>query len=449
MLKLLIAIGGLTSVLMSWNAQAAQTPGLSPALFANPGYTCVANVYVSTTGNDNTGDGSLNKPWATIEAANNRSPAPGTCVNIEPGIYNMNGGNALLNHGGNAATPTGYVVYRSTTLGGAHFLQNAPYGGAMITLNASYLILDGLEVDGNVNGCSGNPCSGDYNINMVGATNHHLQIMNTYSHGSGGGGIALVAGGDCIWLTHNVTNDNAWTNWAEEAGVSIWEPHAVPGITSCGPSSFHIQVTWSISAGNFEGPSIPANLHTDGEGFIMDTWTANSYPYTGLVANNLAYGNGGPCLNATNSNNITWANNTCYDNYLDTMNSGYPRGEIFLVNSSNSSWINNIAQPVVGTGILAQNVTVAAFGVAASNTWSNNVFYGPNPVDDSNGHTNPVSCAANQCGANPQWVSPATANFALLSTSPAIGYGLTAPYLPHTSVVAGACPTAFSTCPRQ
>lgn len=448
MLGLLLVVPGLTVAAAPGPAEAEPMPGLSQALFANPGYTCLSNVYVSTTGSDNTGTGSLSNPWATMQKADSMAPSPGTCVNIEPGIYNSNGGNITLTHGGNAATPTGYVVYRSTTLGGAHLLQNRPFGGGVIVMNASYLVLDGLEVDGNVAGCSGAPCASDYNISMVGATNHNWWIMNTYSHGSGGGGIGLSGAGDCVWLNHNVTNDNAWTNGAAESGVSIWEPHAVPGLTNCGFGPFHIRITWSVSAGNSEGPTIPAAQHTDGDGFIMDTWTSTSYPYPALAANNLAFANGGPCLNTTGSNNITWANNTCYNNYLDTMNSGYPRGEIFVANSSNNSWINNIAQAVVGPGILANAVTASVFGTATGNVWSNNVFSGPRPVDDSQGQTDAFSCTANKCAATPLFASAATGNFALAAGSPAIGYGVTEPYLPQSSVIAGACPTYTDPCPR-
>jgi nucleoside-diphosphate-sugar epimerase len=42
---------------------------------------------------------------------------------------------------------------------------------------------------------------------------------------------------------------------------------------------------------------------------------------------------------------------------------------------------------------------------------------------------------------------PVGANFALDPTSKAIGYGLTEPYLPPTSVDAGACPSGLARCP--
>jgi hypothetical protein len=46
-----------------------------------------------------------------------------------------------------------------------------------------------------------------------------------------------------------------------------------------------------------------------------------------------------------------------------------------------------------------------------------------------------------------QSTPPDGANFALQSTSPAIGYGLAETYLPATSVDAGACYHTLAICP--
>jgi hypothetical protein len=65
----------------------------------------------------------------------------------------------------------------------------------------------------------------------------------------------------------------------------------------------------------------------------------------------------------------------------------------------------------------------------------------------------------NKMATNPQWVNvpfsspgtestpPAGTNFALSPGSPAIGYGITKPYLPSSSVDAGACASTLTTCP--
>ena len=71
------------------------------------------------------------------------------------------------------------------------------------------------------------------------------------------------------------------------------------------------------------------------------------------------------------------------------------------------------------------------------------------------------SCTSNLCATNPAWVNvgissvgtetkqPVGANFALEADSPAIGYGLTEPWLPAQSVDAGACYHTETTCPAK
>jgi hypothetical protein len=44
-------------------------------------------------------------------------------------------------------------------------------------------------------------------------------------------------------------------------------------------------------------------------------------------------------------------------------------------------------------------------------------------------------------------MSPATANFALQSGSPAIGYGQLQSYLPSSAINGGACSSTLPTCP--
>ena len=69
------------------------------------------------------------------------------------------------------------------------------------------------------------------------------------------------------------------------------------------------------------------------------------------------------------------------------------------------------------------------------------------------------SAASNFESTAPEWVNvgtssvgtesapPVGANFALASSSKAIGAGLTEPYLPSSSVDIGACASALTTCP--
>jgi hypothetical protein len=98
----------------------AQDPGPSQALFNNPYYTCVRNFYVATTGS-NSNNGSSGSPWLTIRRADSSSRAAGDCINVLPGTYTAG---ANIAHGGNAATSTGYVVYRCTVMDACTITEN-------------------------------------------------------------------------------------------------------------------------------------------------------------------------------------------------------------------------------------------------------------------------------------------------------------------------------------
>jgi hypothetical protein len=100
-----------------------QVPGPSQALFNTPYYSCVSNYYVSNSGSDSN-DGKTT-PWKTLQHADSANVGPGSCVNVAPGTYD--GINVI--HGGNAATATGYVVYRCQSMDGCTINGNAGHNG--------------------------------------------------------------------------------------------------------------------------------------------------------------------------------------------------------------------------------------------------------------------------------------------------------------------------------
>jgi hypothetical protein len=90
---------------------------------------------------------------------------------------------------------------------------------------------------------------------------------------------------------------------------------------------------------------------------------------------------------------------------------------------------------------------VGGFSADSNNSYSNNVLYGGRGVQLFSNDVSYFSCTNNKCNTNPQLVSPLVANVALLSTSPAIAYGVSEPYLPPAPLDAGACPKALAACP--
>jgi hypothetical protein len=430
-------------------AVSVQDPGPSLALFNSPVYTCVRNFYVATTGRDSNNGTSPSTPWLTLRAANTASRQPGDCVNVAPGTYNMAG--IGVNHGGNASSPTGYVVYRSSTMGAAH-LRASSSTNAFVAIQANYVMFDGFEIDGNANTAFLCFVTGP----DAGFNAHHVWLTNSATHGCGLSGIQLNST-EYIWVIHNHTYNNSSTSGFMGSGISIFEPLVVSGYTPTAMdlawSPYHIIINYNVSHDNLNPQNGGAT--TDGNGIILDDWQHTqhapntNYAPDGLVVGNLAYHNGGKGIqlfNVQSANPGTLiANNTAYNNNFDTKDIATWRGEINLQFVSGVNVFNNIAWAIVGTGNLASNTPFAGKGaLAATNVWANNISFGAGnnfALPDS------FSCSANKCNVDPKLVNAPADNFALQATSPAIGYGQSGTYLPPAPVDAGACAKALTVCP--
>jgi hypothetical protein len=84
--------------------------------------------------------------------------------------------------------------------------------------------------------------------------------------------------------------------------------------------------------------------------------------------------------------------------------------------------------------------------IDSNNSYQHNVLYGGNGVQLFDNDVSTFSCSNNKCSTNPMLASPATNNYAIQSTSPAIGYGLPGYYLTSSPVDTGACSKALATC---
>jgi hypothetical protein len=154
------------------------------------------------------------------------------------------------------------------------------------------------------------------------------------------------------------------------------------------------------------------------------------------------------------SNNVTVANNTAYNNYLDTDNAGTYRPQIGSNRATDGNeFINNLGYAISGSGVLS---TISAYVGGGGTTlgFSNNIALGATYM--FNGDT--YSCSRNRCNTDPLFVDagntskgdmdtpPVGTNLALQPGSPAIGYGQTRAYLSSQSVDAGACYHALTRC---
>ncbi len=429
-----------------------EQPGLSPALSRSPLYTCVTNYYVDGVNGNDTNPGTETAPWKTIQNADNgysNVPTPGECVDVLPGTYSINK-TIVLGHGGNSNAPTGYVVYRSTAPQQAHITASRPIrgNGDLVMLYAPYIIVDGFDISGNlsttggagIDGCAG----GGRNVDIA----HHFIAINNRIHDIGGAGLSSCTADYIIWA-HNVIYNTSSTNLYQVSGIDLWEPKALAAgsytQTAADDTPYHIMIAYNIAYDNGEGPAVPPP-HTDGNGIIIDTTFGSAscptcgtaYPGNVLVLGNLAYNNGGGGVHIFLSQNVTVANNTTYNNYLDMLNPGTARGELSNGGSQNITWVNNIGIAVPGLGVLGNNRPIVSYPLHRfpdSGSWSKNIAFGAPVTSTPNSYANP---ATNLIGVNPQLTDPVGGNFAPLAGSAALGAGQVESYLPSAAPNIGA-----------
>jgi hypothetical protein len=466
-------------------------PGPSAALFSAPFYSCVNNFYVATTGSDSNA-GTQTSPWRTIQHANDAGRAAGDCVNVEPGTYTSG---VNVTHGGNAATPSGYVVYRCTQLDACK-ITDMNKGFSVISsggVGPNYLMFDGFELAALSETAYGLGIAAEDGQNPENTLSvHHIWATNNIIHGYGQGGIGMNDG-EYFYVIHNATYNNAnVTCDAQGSGIGFVVLKAFSGYSRTAMDnsfgSFSNIIEFNISYNNILTSCGSASnpYDTDGNGIILDTFDGSGTtfgPYAGggtLVASNVSYQNGAKGIEVfrNSSATVVVANNTVYDNNLDPYNSGTARGEIDLNGTINTMVVNNIIYPVpassasdprchgvsysgdapascplqANAAILSGSYTGAG-GTDISVTNSGNVFshnvtyggtplYGWGPMGNAVLSPDTMNCAGgaspNQCNVNPLLNSATSFDFTLESASPAIGYALPESYLPASIKDAGA-----------
>jgi hypothetical protein len=199
-----------------------------------------------------------------------------------------------------------------------------------------------------------------------------------------------------------------------------------------------------------------------------------------LAYGNISYNNGGGGVHVFASYNVYVVNNSAFNNYID------PEETAGTAMIDDNQGGNTDSSGVTYNNFFYNNIAVgctSAFPPAARVTGNNAIMLGPLAGDDpAQGNVTGMATSNAACGPevavyNAQtydstknkilpvettdqiWVNvpfsapgtdatqPGGTNFALAPGSPAIGYGITKPYLPPSSVDVGACASALTTCP--
>jgi hypothetical protein len=365
------------------------------------------NVYYVSKSGSNSSDGSASSPWLTIGHAMNQNLRPGDTVVVKPGTYNEQ---VTINQGG---TSGNYVTLMSESDGQA-LIRTPSSGWNGISINADYVTVKGFDIrsNGGGDGIEGN------NV-------HHINILDNIVHDNGESGIQFNWS-EFLVVDGNVTYGNASDGWF--SGISIYQNRNISGDRSTG--GYRTEVTNNISYDNVTY----GGAHTDGNGIIIDDFQSTqtsgypNYTFPTLVSNNLTYNNGGKGIQVTWSDHVTVSNNTSWHNNLDNANSGTWRGELSNAQSSNNTWINNIA--VADPSVNSNNTAIdnnSYGGYTNSNVvWNGNLTYNGRAGQASyktDGGNGAPGANLNLLGVDPQFVNAGAGDFRLAANSPAINAG--------------------------
>jgi parallel beta-helix repeat protein len=410
----------------------AGKPWVEPAYIGAP-----VTYYVSsgTAGSDTANDGlSAQKPFKTIQKAAGMTN-PGDTVLIMPGTYSATANSdKFLNitRSGAHEKKTGrthYITYKAYDSNNKPKLllpNNIAGVWNMVAVNANYIIVDGLEVQGNNLNINLADAEANYEEKIAGGTNwakyaltntngidtkgHHIVIRNCHVHHMAGGGIG--GSGDYMTYENNISHSNSWYTMYATSGMGTIDNIDFDNNTTDYKIIFRnniiydneTKVKWDRTKG-----------YSDGNGIIFD----NDFAYKGrkLAVNNIVYENGGGGIHIYNSSNVDVINNTSY------MNSRSPHLKYPNIDSQsgdNNVLMNNISVARDGE----PNVVAGGF----NNLVENNIFFG--------GIINDSYLGVNDRIADPKFVSlvpgsydfssipvPGIYDFHLQADSPAIDYG--------------------------
>lgn len=350
--------------------------------------------YVSTTGNDTTGNGSITTPYRSIKFAYDQTSA-GDTVYIRGGLYKPNVQQVLTGKNGTAGnlikiwaypgeTPilskgAGYTEVIGVVFSGnyIHFKGLVITGFKQIDENLSYgmyctlsnnCIFENLSIHDN--GCgmtlrsnTSEPgiCSGNL-IKNCDFYNNQDSLTQT---GTGSGPYGDADGLSVCYITSACTNYvigcRFW--WNSDDGIDLWDNQGVLIMTNC----------WSFWNGFKPGTFTDANsIYSSGNGFKMGGSTVSR---TGvnirIVANCVASYNKWHGFNDNNSVcGMTFYNNTSVSNGYTIFNSQYGNGFNFNYTGNPNIAKNNIA--------FNNKNYDAAFSVAStvdSNTFNGGAVY--------------------------------------------------------------------------
>ena len=318
--------------------------------------------YVSASGKDQNSGLSTSAAFRTIQKAADLTN-PGDTVLIMNGVYKniaKAGSVVSIKRSGTAKAWIKYKAYP----GHSPKIQHNTWNGILISNEASYIEINGLEVIGNNANITldyamsqktnkRNPLTNGNCISVDGRSNgrvHHIRILNNKVHDCGGAGISAIQS-DYVTIDNNVVFNNAWYSVYGNSGISM-----LNNWNSDNNRGYKMFVTNNKSYNNrMYIPWIAVGKITDGNGIIIDSLKNEQKnlklsAYTGrtLVKNNLTFNNGGSGIHTFISDHVDIVNNTAV---LNNQSPEIKDGQIFANKSSDVRILRNILYAFPGKNI--------------------------------------------------------------------------------------------------
>lgn len=393
-----------------------------------PEVTGAKSYYVSDgLGTDSNTGLSASSPLKTIHAGQMLA-APGDTVFVMNGSY-IPATTIQLTKSGSAGKYITYKAYPGHT-------PKFSFSGSLwnaVSINGSYVVLEGIEFSGNTQALTYDGALASYNDKLSGGTKndlyatynmngvsiggpaadskfpHHIVIRNCKIHDFPGGGLGAIQA-DYVTFEGNAIYNNAWYMMYGGSGISILTP-----FDSDVNTGYKNIVRNNICYSNKTTiPWISEQRLSDGNGIIIDVnkrpynSTVTDKPYKGrtLVENNVSFNNGGSGIHAFDALHVDIINNTTYNNAQVMVT----YAELYASTCDDVKILNNIIQSKPG-------------GRCNSNNKNTNVTYDYNIYFVG---TTAVQ-GANDKVLDPQFmnpsIDPAVANFSIRQGSPAIDAG--------------------------
>lgn len=276
-------------------------------------------------------DGSEARPWKTIQRAND-SLNPGQTVLVRAGEYRRTDYSVIVE-----VTKSGradaYITYKAYPGEIAKLRSTVGLNYNGFEVLANYIIIDGFEIEGHLKELTlaqaqaeqvakqnGGPVlpvvvsSGITFGNLEGSqvTAHHGIARNNLVYDHPQAGINAL-GADYIIFENNRVLNNSSLSYFGGSGINFFQLRNLDSQSS----EYRNVIRNNISTGNSN--LIPClcfdfRQPTDGNGIIIDDFTATGYNGKTLISNNIVHNNGGRGIHVFQSGNVDIYGNTAYRN---------------------------------------------------------------------------------------------------------------------------------------